>query len=159
MKTGLDEIDRGILKFLQNDARTSFAGIARQLHVSESTIRYRVKRLLDEGVITRFTALMNPIKFGLPLTALLMMKIDPEKIHNVFDEISSFEDIHYILQCTGEYDAVAIFHARDMDHFNEIVNRVKRVDGVKDALVWMATGFVKIEPRLNVKSQTGLQTA
>jgi len=91
---------------------------------------------------------VNPFKIGLMLTALLMIKIEPEKIRKVFDEISSFEEIHYILQCTGEYDAVAIFHAKDMDHFNNIVNRVKRVNGVKDALVWIATGFVKIEPKL-----------
>jgi len=156
LKTELDEIDRGILKFLQDDARTSFARIARELHVGESTIRYRVKRLLDEGVITRFTALVNPVKFGLSLTGLLMVRIDPEKLHKVFDKISSFEDIHYILQCTGEYDAVAIFHAKDMNHFNNIVNRVKGVGGVKDALVWMATGFVKIEPRLNMQSKTRL---
>jgi len=150
LKTELDEIDRGILRFLQDDARGSFAEIARELRVGESTVRYRVKRLLDEGVIIRFTALLNPFKFGLSLTALLMIRIDPEKLCEVFDEISSFEDIHYILQCTGEYDAVAIFHARDMGHFNQLVNRVRRVDGVRDVLVWMATGFVKIEPRLNL---------
>ena len=148
MKGELDEIDVNILKFLQEDARTSFARIARDLGVSESTIRFRVKRLLSRGVISRFTALVNPFKIGLMLTALLMIKIEPEKIRKVFDKISSFEEIHYILQCTGEYDAVAIFHAKDMDHFNNIVNRVKRVNGVKDALVWIATGFVKIEPKL-----------
>lgn len=150
MENELDEIDRGILRFLQDDARTSFARIARQLHVGESTVRFRVKKLLNRGVIIRFMALVNPVKFGLSLTALLLMKIDPKKLQKVFDELSSFEDIHYILQCTGEYDAVAIFHAREMDHFNNLVNKVKGVDGVRDASVWMATGFVKIEPRLKM---------
>jgi Lrp/AsnC family transcriptional regulator for asnA, asnC and gidA len=150
MRMKLDGLDLGILKLLQDNARISYAKIARKLGVSESTIRFRVKRLLDRGIITRFIALVNPAKIGLSLTSLLMIRIDPEKLDKVFDDISSFEEIHYILKCTGEYDAVAIFHARDMDHFNSIVNRVKRVDGVRDSLVWIATGFVKIEPRLSV---------
>jgi len=150
LKAELDEIDKSILKFLQDNARTPFAEIARQLHIGESTVRFRVKRLLDKGVIVRFMALVNPVKFGLYLTALLLLKIDPQKLREVFDELSSHEDIHYILQCTGEYDAVVIFHARNMDHFNSIVNKVKGVNGIKDASVWMATGFVKIEPRLNI---------
>ena len=107
MKAELDEIDKSILKFLQDNARTPFAEIARQLHIGESTVRFRVKRLLDKGVIVRFMALVNPFKFGLYLTALLLLKIDPQKLREVFNELSSFEDIHYILQCTGEYDAVA----------------------------------------------------
>jgi len=146
----LDEVDLGILRLLQDDARTPYARVARELGVSESTIRFRVKRLLNRGIITRFIALVNPVKVGLSLTSLLMIRIEPQKISRAFNEISSFEEIHYILKCTGEYDAVAIFHAKDMDHFNSIVNRVKRVDGVRDVLVWIATSFVKIEPRIRV---------
>ncbi len=55
----LDALDRGILRILQEDGRMSYSEMARRLGVPESTIRLRVKKLKERGVIRKFAALMS----------------------------------------------------------------------------------------------------
>ncbi|MFQ6065585.1 MAG: Lrp/AsnC family transcriptional regulator, partial [Candidatus Bathyarchaeia archaeon] len=108
MSVELDEIDREILNTLQSDARTSFASIARKLKVSEATIRFRVKKLIKKGVITRLIALLDPRKIGLSVTAIIMAKVDPTLLEEAFEQLASFNETHHVFQSTGEYDIVAV---------------------------------------------------
>lgn len=75
--TGIDDLDRRILRFLQLDARISFAEISRKLGVAEATVRFRVKRLVNKGVIIKFAALLDPAKVGFPVSGAILLKIDP----------------------------------------------------------------------------------
>jgi len=64
LELGLDDVDKGILKMLQVDARISYAEMAKRLNLPESTIRYRVKRLVATKVIRKVIALVDPRKIG-----------------------------------------------------------------------------------------------
>jgi len=103
MSVELDEIDRKILNMLQSDARTSFASIARESKVSEATIRFRVKKLIKKGVITRFTALLDARKIGLSVTAIIMAKVDPTLLEEAFEQLTSFNETHHVFQSTAEF--------------------------------------------------------
>jgi Lrp/AsnC family transcriptional regulator for asnA, asnC and gidA len=142
----LDEIDRKILEMLQENARTSFASIARKLKIAEATVRFRVKRLRGRGVITQFVALLDPRKIGLSVTAIIMLKVEPALLEKASEQLASFEEVHHVFQSTGEYDIVAVVHARDMMHLSELTKRVKMISGVKDALVSATTRLMKITP-------------
>lgn len=61
----VDKVDLAILKFLQEDASIPFTEIARRLKISESTVRKRVEKLKQEGIIKRFTVIIEPSKIGL----------------------------------------------------------------------------------------------
>jgi len=56
----IDEIDKKILKILQEDSRTPFSRIAKMLNLSESTIHLRIKRLREEGIIRGFLVDIDP---------------------------------------------------------------------------------------------------
>ena len=142
----LDATDRKILNILQTDARTSFASIARELGVSEATVRFRVKRLIEKGVILRFVTLLDPRKIELPITAIIMAKVDPNLLEEAFEQMASFNETHHVFQSTGEYDIVAVVHARDLLHLSELRKRVKLVPGIKEASVSATTRLMKIEP-------------
>ncbi|NIQ07364.1 MAG: Lrp/AsnC family transcriptional regulator, partial [Candidatus Korarchaeota archaeon] len=133
MPVELDEVDRHILNVLQEDARSSFASIARELNVSEATIRFRVKKLTKKGVITRFIALLDPKKIGLSVTATIRAKVDPTLLEEAFEKLASFEEAHHIFQSTGQYDIIAVVHARNLGHLEKLRKRVKMVPGVEDA--------------------------
>ena len=150
MQTDFDDIDKGILKLLQDDARISYADMAQQLGVAESTIRYRLKRLLDSKVITRMTALLDPRRIGRDVTSVVMVKINPEFLSDAIERLASFEESHHVFQTTGEYDAIAVVHVKDMRHLNELKRRVKMIPGVKDAMIWVTTGLAKIETRFKL---------
>lgn len=150
MAVELDEVDKELLRMLQNDARISFAEMARRLRIAESTVRFRVKRLVNKGVIKRFTALIDPRKIGLPITLIVMVKVSSEMLGEAFNALASFKEAHHVFQSTGRYDVAAIFHARDMNHVNELVNELRMIRGVREAEVMVATGLIKIETRLRV---------
>ena len=150
MAVKLDEIDRTILMLLQDDARMSFAEIARRFKIGESKVRFRVKRLKKMGVITRFIALVDPRKIGLPITGILMVKIDPVQLDAALEKLALKKEAHHVFKSTGEYDCVMIVHARDTTHLNELVKGIKMLPGVRDVLVSIATALIKIKTRLEL---------
>jgi Lrp/AsnC family transcriptional regulator for asnA, asnC and gidA len=146
----LDELDKNILKALQKDARLSYAELGRHLDVAETTVRFRVNRLVDSGVITRFAALLDPIKVGLKVSGAILLKIDPAHIEDACKQLIAFSETQYLLQSTGEYDVVSMVLARDMEHLNDLVRRAKMIAGVKDARVSVATRWLKFGPTIEL---------
>lgn len=142
----LDAADKRILMMLQQDARTPIAEIARRLKLGETTVRYRITRLVREGVISRFCALLNPRRVGYPLDAILLVKTDPKRLRQAFDGMAAMRETSHILQTTGEYDMITVVHARGMDDLNKIRNEVKQISGVREVASWIATGLVKVDP-------------
>lgn len=126
----LDNLNRKILNKLQKDGRVSFSSIARELGVNEATIRYRVKNLIDEGVITKFTALLDPTKIGFPITAIVMIKIDPKLFEEASTHIADQDETYHIFQSTGEYDIGIVAHTRDMRYLSELRRRIELIPGV-----------------------------
>ncbi|HEX5977360.1 MAG TPA: AsnC family transcriptional regulator, partial [Nitrososphaeraceae archaeon] len=55
MSNNIDSVDDKIIRILQNDSRKSFVEIADEIRLSESAVRRRVKNLIDNGIIKRFT--------------------------------------------------------------------------------------------------------
>jgi Lrp/AsnC family transcriptional regulator for asnA, asnC and gidA len=150
LRKGLDEVDKRILNLLQDDARISFAEIAERTGVAESTARYRIKHLFDSKVITRTTALLDPRSIGMNVTAVVLIKTNPTLLDDAVGQLASFEESHHVFQTTGEYDAIAVVHVKDMKHLNELKRRIKMISGVEDATVWAATDLVKIETRFKL---------
>ena len=147
---GLDDADKRILNLLQDDARVSFAEIAKRTGVAESTVRYRMRRLARDKVITRMTALLDPRSIGMNVTAVVLVKINPKLLTAAIGRLAAFEESHHVFQTTGEYDAIAVVHTEDMEHLNELKRRIEMISGVKDVSVWAATGLAKIETRFKL---------
>ena len=70
----LDPTDAKIISMLQKDGRRSFSEIAEAVNRTEVTIRRRVKKLQDEGYIKRFTVVLDPLKMGRKIRAVIRLK-------------------------------------------------------------------------------------
>ena len=86
----MDELDSQIIRNLQKDGRASNAGIARDVGVSEGTVRRRLKRLVQDEFI-QVVALPDPGKMGLESQALVGVQVDPDKVEKVADDLSDLE--------------------------------------------------------------------
>jgi Lrp/AsnC family transcriptional regulator for asnA, asnC and gidA len=148
LSTSLDDLDKRILKLLQFNCRLSFAKLSRELDVAEATVRFRVNRLVHDGVITRFAALVDPAKVGMKVSGAILLKIDPAYLEEACKQLVSFSETQYLFQSTGEYDVVSVIVARDMEHLNGLVKRTKIIPGVKDARVSVTTRFLKFDPSI-----------
>ncbi len=147
----LSDIDIGILEILQADGRASFSSIARKVGIAESTVRYRVEKLKESGVITGFQAHLNPRKIGLGITAIALIKVDAIEIVEASETLATFEESHHLFRTTGSYDLVSVVHARDIVHLNDLIERIKMIKGVREASVEVATHLVKTEPKYKLR--------
>ena len=102
----MDGLDTRIVDILQKDGRASNAGIAREVGVSEGTVRRRLKRLVQEEYI-QVVALPDPVKMGYDSQALVGVQVDPDKIDQVADDLAELSEVNWVAVTTGSYDIFA----------------------------------------------------
>ncbi len=102
----MDDLDIKIISMLQDDARASNAGIARDVGVSEGTVRRRLRRLIQDEFI-RFSALRDPGKMGYASEALIGVQVDPDKIDEVAEDLARLDEVDWVTITTGAYDVFA----------------------------------------------------
>lgn len=102
----MDGLDTRIVDILQKDGRASNAGIAREVGVSEGTVRRRLKRLVQEEYI-QVVALPDPVKMGYESQALVGVQVDPDKIDQVADDLAELSQVNWVAVTTGSYDLFA----------------------------------------------------
>lgn len=146
MKTILNDSDKEILNIIQRDGRISYSEITKKTGIPEATIRFRVNRLVKKGVIRGFAALLNPSMIGFSVSGAILLKIDSANIDDVINELINSSETSYIYRSTGEYDVVIVIYARDINHFNEYVKKIKKINGVKVVRVSVTTELIKANP-------------
>ena len=115
----MDNLDSKIVGILQKDGRASNAGIAREVGVSEGTVRRRLKRLVDAQLIN-VVALLDPSRLGYSSEAIVGIQVDPDKIDESSQTISELDGVSWIVVTTGAYDIfawIAVESAEDLGNF------------------------------------------
>ena len=126
----MDEKDLIILKMMQEDGRVSYSEMARKLGISEAAVYTRVKKLVKDGYIKRFQAILNEEKMGYPMTAFIGVKAEPNKYDAVLKRLLRFEEMQEIHDVTGDYYCLLKLKVRDKDHLAQILDDIGRIDGV-----------------------------
>lgn len=146
----IDDVDREIIRMLQEDARVSFRKIAEKLNVSEATIFTRVKKLLKKNVIKGFTAIVSPEKVGKNITAFVLINADPKKLHNVLEALSRMNDVYEVYDVTGSYYALAKIRTEDQNKLANIIDNIGMIDGVISTETALVLRSVKEEVRIKI---------
>lgn len=102
----MDKLDIRIISLLQDDGTATNAGIARQVGVSEETVRRRLKRLV-QGEYIKIVALPDPAKLGYETEVLIGVQADADKVDLVSDALAEMEEINWISITTGSFDIFA----------------------------------------------------
>ena len=99
----MDKINKNIIEILKSDGRISNAEIARNLGVSEGTVRRRIKIMIEENTLNVY-AVSDPKKTGYNEEALIGIQVDPNKLDQVGDSISKHEYTTWVSRTTGGFD-------------------------------------------------------
>ena len=102
----MDGLDRKIIALLERNGRASNAKIARDVGVSEGTVRRRLKRLVTDRIIN-VIALPDPRKLGYESEALIGIQVDPDKIDQVANKVAELDHTRWVAVTTGTYDVFA----------------------------------------------------
>jgi Lrp/AsnC family transcriptional regulator, regulator for asnA, asnC and gidA len=128
-----DVTDSKIISLLQSDGRMPYREIARQIDVSEATVRSRVHRLQTDGVLT-IAAIADPFKLGYTVMAFSLLRTQLVRQQAVIDELTSWEEVTYISSCTGRANIYVQFACNGHHHLWELLSeRLPSLDGVIEA--------------------------
>lgn len=130
MSSDLNSIDEKIIHILQIDSRKPFVEIAKQIGLSESAVRRRVKNLLDNNTIKRFTLELNSINRTSAITLISVSSTADTSA--VSEALMKLKGVVVIYEITGQYDIAAIITASSVIEINRCIDDVRRIDGVSD---------------------------
>lgn len=100
-QTPLDAIDRKIISLLHQNARISYTDVAKEVGLSRVAVQTRIQALLDDGVIERFTAVINPEKIGISVSAFFNVEVEPKHLQQVAETLAEEPAVTSLYHMTG----------------------------------------------------------
>ena len=114
--SSVDSKDLKILSFLKENSRISFAEISKKVFLSASSVRERIKRMEDLGVIKAYSIILNQSLLGNSLEVVIMLKIFSGKFQNAITEINSCPEVMEAYRITGQHNIHMKVVLRDQLH-------------------------------------------
>ncbi|MHA7261823.1 Lrp/AsnC family transcriptional regulator [Arthrobacter sp. TMN-37] len=134
----LDEVDRRILAELTRDGRQSVTSLAENVHISRAHAYSRISRLTEEGILTKFTALIDPVKAGLKSSAYVTLKVRQHSWRELREKLREIPEIHHIALVGGDFDVILLVRAEDnLDLRRVIFDRLQSMPGVLDTQTFL----------------------
>lgn len=129
----IDEIDQKLIELLMSNSRQSSRVLASKLGLDDSTIRRRVKKLVENGVVF-YSVLPNPDVLGFPVRAILALNADPGKISEIIEVLSKIKEIKWISPTTGRFDIILFVWFNSIEAIYDFIEKtVGKINGVRNA--------------------------
>lgn len=125
-----DKIDEKIIDFLRDDSRESFVEIGKKLKLSESAVRRRVKNLVGNGTIKKFTLEVGDAN---TTSAIVLISVDSTMdTPKVSTKLTKLQGVKTVYEITGQYDITVIIRASNITEINSCIDLLRKIPGVTD---------------------------
>ena len=139
----LDRVDRKMVSLLQKDGRMPIVSIAKELGISETTARGRLKRLITEDVI-KVIAVSNPIRLGFEIIGNIKLSIELKKKDAILKALKEIDTLNYVALTTGGNDIDIEFIAGSLSEFKTLIfERISQIDGVNSVETSLIVEIIK----------------
>lgn len=138
-----DVLDMKIVKCLIDDARCTYKSIAEEAGVSEATIKNRIDTLLEDGVIKKFTAVLDYHKLGRAIKAFIGLKVQPAKIQEIVAQMKPHSDVHVLYRTSGDVDLLIEVIFEKMEDLNYFLETELALEGILGTVVTIVIGPYK----------------
>ena len=125
-----DNVDEKIIGYLKEDSRESFVDIGKKLKLSESAVRRRVKNLVGNGTIKKFTLELGEEN---ATSAIVLVSVDSATdTSKVSLKLAKLEGVKTVYEITGQYDITTIISASNISEINNSIDALRKIPGVID---------------------------
>lgn len=139
----MDIVDLKILELLKENGRMSFNDISQNIKKTEATVRRRVKKLVDEGIIKRFTVEYD-IDSKQKIYATIKIEPDFKEIKRIVKELSTIEEISNIWRLSGDCGLLLKVDIDSIDKFNPLIEeKISQITGIKIIETCFITDIIK----------------
>ncbi len=123
----LDKTDLKLLQVLEEDARQTLSQIAKKLKTSQQVVSYRLKSLEKRGVIGGYYTIINLTKLGYTNYRVMfrLSNINEEKHKEIISYLLDHQNVLWLVECGGRWDLLVNLTARNVIHFNKILQSLK----------------------------------
>ncbi|WP_432570984.1 Lrp/AsnC family transcriptional regulator [Kineococcus sp. SYSU DK005] len=135
-RSALDATDHGILEHLQRDGRMSVADLARAVNLSASATAERLRRLTDTGVITGYSATLDPEALGYAVTAFVRLAYPTGNYKPFHDLLGTTPEVVEAHHVTGDDCFVLKVLARSMRDLERITGKLATLGGITTSVVY-----------------------
>ncbi len=143
----MEEKDEIIIRKLRGDSSQPISELAADLQLPRTTVQERIKKLVQNGIIKRFTLQLDYAKIGKPVTAFILVSflagtgVSQKEAAQKIAEIPDIYEVHVI---SGDWDIIAKARGESIQSIGELVlDKIRNVKGVERTLT--CTSFVTIK--------------
>jgi DNA-binding Lrp family transcriptional regulator len=139
----MDKIDQAIVRTIQDGIpilEEPFAEIAKQIGINQDDVITRLKRLMNNGVIRRFSISVNQRKVGIVANALVAWKVPQNRVEEVGKAMSSYSEITHCYKRQTvpgkwEYNLLTVIHGYDHESVKQFIQKLSKAIGLKEYLI------------------------
>jgi len=142
----LDATDQAIIDLLRGDGRLPYRAIARELDVTETTVRARVRRLEDSNTM-RVVAVTDIEAAGFGMLLAVGVQVENRSPENVARDMAAIAEVFSVNVVVGAHDLEILVVAEDLSGLNELMSgRLAQVPGVRRLTPALAVDVLKNQP-------------
>jgi len=146
----LDELDIDIMRSLNENARKSFRDMAKELHVSLTTVSNRVKAMERGGIIQGYMPIVDAAKLGFDIMVVIGIKVIHGRIVETEKDLAKDPAVFAVFDSTGEWDAIVMARFRTRAELNIFVKKVLDHENVDRTYTQVVLNITKDEKRVLV---------
>lgn len=125
----IDKIDRKIIELLKRDGRISYRKIAEEIGRTEVTVRRRVRKLIKEGVIRKFTVVIDPAKIGKSVQAFISIPVDVKETSKLVERLRDMEEVSEAYFLVGRTILLLKINVEDLNALSRFLEEKLEVLG------------------------------
>lgn len=129
MNRSIDDLDKGIIKYLSKDGRMSFTEIASNLDVTEKTVRTRYKNLLEQELLV-VVGVLNPVAIGIKAGAIIQLKVQLPLVDQVIEDLKKLKEIRFITSTSGKYQLIIQVNVPTQDDLSACFKKIQTINGI-----------------------------
>ncbi len=157
MELKIDELDSQIISLLQSDGRMQLKDIANRVGVSIPTVRSRISKLIELGVIKKFTAVVAAEKIWGRVRFALLCNINTENIEDIKKKLNGLEEVRCFYFLAGEKNALIVCEVDGLENVSRFTSKLISLEmGIESISSFIITNVIKEEYGSAVGPNTSL---
>jgi len=146
----IDDLDKKIIRVMNQNARKSFREIAKEIGTSVTAVIHRIKKCEESGAIKGYIPVVDPEYFGFTLIAIIALRISNGKLLEVQKKIAEDHRVRAVYDITGEWDSIVIGYFKDRKDLNNFIKNLLLLKNIDRSVTHIVLNTVKEEKILPV---------
>jgi len=138
----MDDVDIQILNLLREDSRMSLRQVSIKVDKAIGTVMKRIKDLQNEGILKKYTVVLDPIKLGYTQTAVILVQTNG-RIEFIKNTVSKMPSVIFVYQITGDFDIVITAKFKENSDLASFVKQLQKINGIRRIVPSMALNVIK----------------